>query len=309
MSLIVVCGLPATAIAGNYLIPVFGWRAMFVIAGVGALIVWYLRKALPESPRWLEAVGRSEEAEALMRTIEREASRDAALPPPAPPRAAAPPPGLAALLTPALLPRLFVGSVVLVVVNTLIFGFVTWLPTFFVQQGLGITKSLAFAMMISLGSPVGCVIGAWSSDWWGRKPTIIGASALAIVFGAIYPFVKDPALLIPAGLCLIVAIYILVATLYGVYTSEIFPTELRLRANGICNFFGRGATIVTPFVVVALFRNYGIGGVLALMIGLLVVQIVVVAVWGVETRKRALEEVAAAEPPAAGAPKPQRAAV
>ena len=50
---------------------------MFVIAGVGALIVWYLRKNLPESPRWLEAQGRMEEAEAMMQEIESEASRDA----------------------------------------------------------------------------------------------------------------------------------------------------------------------------------------------------------------------------------------
>ena len=39
---------------------------MFVIAGVGSLIVWYLRKRLPESPRWLELQGRDAEAEALM---------------------------------------------------------------------------------------------------------------------------------------------------------------------------------------------------------------------------------------------------
>ncbi len=45
---------------------------MFIIAGIGSLIVWYLRKNLPESPRWLEAQGRTAEAEALMQTIEKE---------------------------------------------------------------------------------------------------------------------------------------------------------------------------------------------------------------------------------------------
>ena len=47
---------------------------MFVIGGIGALIVWYLRKSLPELPRWLEAVGRTEEAEALMQSIETRSS-------------------------------------------------------------------------------------------------------------------------------------------------------------------------------------------------------------------------------------------
>ena len=65
--------------------PQFGWRAMFVLGGIGALIVWYLRKALPESPRWLEAVGRTEEAEALMQAIEREAAQGQPLPAPAAP--------------------------------------------------------------------------------------------------------------------------------------------------------------------------------------------------------------------------------
>src|SRR5215468_4015703 len=72
MAMIVVCGLPATTLLGSILIPLVGWRAMFIIAGVGALIVWYLRKALPESPRWLESKGRGAEAEAIVAEIERE---------------------------------------------------------------------------------------------------------------------------------------------------------------------------------------------------------------------------------------------
>src|SRR5450432_369163 len=84
MAVLVVSGLPITALLGYLIIPSYGWRPMFVIAGVGALIVWYLRKALPESPRWLEVQGRLTEAEALVRAIEQEAARAGALPPPAP---------------------------------------------------------------------------------------------------------------------------------------------------------------------------------------------------------------------------------
>ncbi len=73
MTVFVVTGLPVAALLGTLIVPRFGWRAMFVIGGIGALIVWYLRKALPESPRWLEAVGRNEEADALLLAIEREA--------------------------------------------------------------------------------------------------------------------------------------------------------------------------------------------------------------------------------------------
>jgi putative MFS transporter len=69
LAMVVVSSLPATALLGTLIIPSFGWRPMFVIAGIGALVVWYLRKSLPESPRWLEAQGRAVEAESLMQAI------------------------------------------------------------------------------------------------------------------------------------------------------------------------------------------------------------------------------------------------
>ena len=59
MAFLVVAGFPVTALLGYLIIPAFGWRPMFIIAGVGSLIVWYLRKNLPESPRWLESQGRT----------------------------------------------------------------------------------------------------------------------------------------------------------------------------------------------------------------------------------------------------------
>ena len=94
---------------------------------------------------------------------------------------------------------------------------------------------------------------------------------------------------------LIVAIYVQTAILFGVYTPELFPTEIRLRANGICNTLGRAATVASPFVVTALMAHYKLPGVIWLMIGLVVVQIVVVLVWGVEPRNRPLEDVAGAK--------------
>src|SRR5260370_40555530 len=66
LSAIVVAGLPISALLSTLVIPRFGWRIMFVVGGLGAIFVWYLRKALPESPRWLESIGRSEEAEAIL---------------------------------------------------------------------------------------------------------------------------------------------------------------------------------------------------------------------------------------------------
>jgi putative MFS transporter len=292
LSVTVVTALPISALAGALIIPHFGWRVMFVLGGLGALVVWYLRKSMTESPRWLESIGHAEEADALLQSIESEVSKQhGALPPPVEAATVQQSRSLASLLNPPLLPRLLVGAVTLIVANTLIYGFVTWLPTFFAQEGRSIARSFAYSLIISIGAPVGSAIGAFTADSWGRKPTIIGASLLTILLGGIYPFINDPVLLPIAGFLLMIPIYVQVTLLFAIYIPELFPTEVRMRAAGICNTFGRGATIITPFFVVALYKSNGVGGVLSLMIGLLIVQVIVVALFGIEPKKRRLEEL------------------
>jgi MFS transporter, putative metabolite:H+ symporter len=289
MAFLVVAGFPVTALLGYLIIPTFGWRPMFIIAGIGSLIVWYLRKNLPESPRWLESQGRAEEAESLMQLIEKESAAGGTLPPvvvPAQVAQVTP----SDMLRPPLLQRMIVGSWVLITINTLIFGFVIFLPQFFLRQGLTIANSLAYTLVLSVASLVGCALGAYL---W----SIIGASIATIVSGYIYArfnAASDPAIVLSVGFVLIVAIYVQTAILFGVYTPELFPTEIRLRANGICNTLGRGATVVSPFIVGSLMASYQLPGVVWLMIGLVVIQIVVVWAWGVEPRNRGLEDVATA---------------
>ena len=292
LNAVVVTSLPISALASAVLIPRFGWRIMFVIGGVGALIVWYLRKSMPESPRWLESVGRTEEAEKMLHEIESEfVNQDSPLPAPASPPPAASARNFSSLFGPQLFSRLFVGCTVLIVANTLIYGFVTWLPTFFVQQGLSIANSFKYSFLMSIGAPVGAALGAFSADAIGRKPAIIGASVLTILFGGIYPFIRDARLLPLAGFLLVVCIFILVALLFAIYVPELFPTDVRMRALGLCNTLGRTATIFTPFLVVFLFRSHGVAGVVALMIALLLIQILAVHFFGIEPKLRRLEEM------------------
>ncbi len=291
ISVFVVAGLPVTALLGTLVIPRFGWRVMFMLGGVGALVVWQLRKALPESPRWLESTGHVEEAEAILQAIENEVARHHQLMAPTTTRVIVQDRGVSALLSSLLLPRMVVGATTLIVINTLIFGFITWLPTFFVQAGRSIASSLEYSLVMSLGAPLGSAIGAFTADSWGRKPTLIGASLATIVLGGIYPFVNNPGILMTIGFLLTIPIYVMVTVLFAIYIPELFPTDVRMRASGICNTFGRGATILTPFIVVALFRSWRVAGVLAFMIALLIVQIGAILLFGVEPKGMRLEEI------------------
>ncbi|WP_158807977.1 MFS transporter, partial [Beijerinckia sp. L45] len=136
MAVFVVTGLPMASLVGYFIIPAFGWRAMFLVGGLGGLVVWYMRKSLPESPRWLESVGRGAEADALLIDIERDAAaKSGPLPEPAPSVTVTQSSDLGVLFKPPFLMRLIVGCICLIVINTLLYGFVTWLPTFFVKQG------------------------------------------------------------------------------------------------------------------------------------------------------------------------------
>ncbi len=70
-------GVPVSGFAGKFLVPtnflIPGWRWLFVLGSLGALIIWSLRRNLPESPRWLESRNRSDAADAALRKLEQAA--------------------------------------------------------------------------------------------------------------------------------------------------------------------------------------------------------------------------------------------
>src|SRR5207249_9193057 len=72
-------GVPTAGLLGRVLVPLQplgwdGWRWLFVAGSLGAVIIWFLRTKLPESPRWLESVGRIAEADAIVGRMEQEAT-------------------------------------------------------------------------------------------------------------------------------------------------------------------------------------------------------------------------------------------
>lgn len=294
LAMLVALGLPTSILLSTYVIPAHGWRMMFFIGGVGGLLVWWIRKRLPESPRWLEAVGRRQEAEVLLKGVEEEAAQLSKTP--LPPLQAEPGQRVgahttASLFRQPLLSRIVIGSITLIIINAVVHGFVTWLPTFFIRQGMTLQSAFNFSLVMAIGAPIGAILAAVAADRLGRKPTVALACIVAIIVGYLYPGIKDPMLLPLVGMVLTAAIFVLMAMLFGIYIPELFPTEVRLRAAGVCNTFGRGATVLTPFIVIALFDTHGIAGVTWAMTGMLGLLALVVLIFGLEPRQRSLEEL------------------
>jgi len=292
MGLIINSGLLVATFTGFFVIPNLGWRYMFAIAGAGALIVWILRKKMPESPRWLESVGRLDEAEAALQAIERETEAQCGTLPPVErvQNLAIGHIPLSRLFAQGMRGRLLAASLTVIAVNMSVYGFVAWLPTFLLKQGMTIVQSLGFTTLMSFGSTAGALVGLMLADRVSRQKSLIGSCLVIIALGTLYPMMRDAAAIAGVGIALITSIYVLVTIGLYAYVPELFPTELRLRGTGFAGMCGRAASISTPYLAVTLFERFGLEGVLLMVSGVLTCLIASILLLQIETGQRSLED-------------------
>ena len=293
LNLIINASLFLATLISWVVIPRFGWRWMFVIVGVGAFVVWFLRRAMPESPRWLASQGRIAEAEAIVARAEGESPRVDELVPRPSAAVAETHYTLRDLFGPTLLRRTIVATVVTVCLLTFNFAFVSWVPTFLVKQGHGVANSLGLSALIFAGGPLGSLIGLLLAERVGRRWGLIWFSVLGILISAAYVSVTDTTLIAGFGFCVTLVIYVLSSLSIACYVPELFPTEVRLRGSGIANAAGRAVNIVVPYVIAASYEGFGLYGVFWMIALVLVAQIVVLVTMGIETKQRSLEELGA----------------
>jgi putative MFS transporter len=291
LNLLINSSLFLATIIGWVVIPKFGWRWMFAIVAVGAFVVWFLRRSLPESPRWLVQQGRFDEAEKIVARAEAESTVDKDITAPA-----AAPKGqsytLADLFRPPLLVRTILAVVVTVCLLTFNFAFVSWVPTFLVKQGLGISNSLGVSALIFAGGPLGSLIGLLLCERIGRRWGIVAFSAIGIAVSAAYVSVTDVTLVVTFGFLVSCVIYVLSSLSIACYVPELFPTEVRMRGSGLANTAGRAVNIGVPYAIAASFDQFGLYGVLGFIAAALLFQMIILATMGIETKQRSLEELA-----------------
>ncbi|MEM5436662.1 MFS transporter [Paraburkholderia diazotrophica] len=308
LNLIINTSLFLSTFLGWLIVPHYGWRWMFAIAGCGALIVWFLRKSMPESPRWLASRGRADEARQIVERIETAcgstASRTASV------TESATEPSmrefyssdtgevndtgrLGDLFSRRLLTRTITAITVLVALFTVNYAFVSWIPTFLVKQGHSVSNSLGITALMFAGGPVGSLIAFALAEHLGRKWGIVLFSLICVGFGIAYPFAQSAVAITVLGFAITCCIYVLSSFSVATYVPELFPTQLRLRGSGLANTAGRAVSIVVPYAVASAFMRFGIAGVLTLIVGTLLLQALIVGVLGAETKQRSLEAIAA----------------
>ncbi|MGF6802464.1 putative MFS transporter [Paraburkholderia youngii] len=134
-----------------------GWRWVVLIGAHGALFVWWIRRALPESPRWLAQQGRLAEADRVMNALEAKVRHEYGreLPPPAPPVAVAPRGSFRDMWVPPYRSRTLMMTIFNVFQTVGFYGFANWVPTLLIKQGITITTSLMYSSVIALAAPIG----------------------------------------------------------------------------------------------------------------------------------------------------------
>ncbi|WP_370693907.1 MFS transporter [Methylobacterium sp. NEAU K] len=283
-----------------FVLPYLGWRWAFVVVGLLALVVLVVRRAMPESPRWLAEAGRHAEAEAVMATMERAVVRATGRPlPPVTPQIAAsvapgaPAPRLSAVATlfaPGYRLRTVMAFGLWFFALIGFFGLNSWIAVLLKERGFSIVGSVGFVTLITLGGIPGFATAALLLERIGRKPTtalfLVCAAAAAYLYGN----AAGETWLFVSGFVMQFFMFGMWSCLYA-YTPELYPTRARATGAGFASAFGRIGAILGPMIVPVLVRDYGPATAFQVGAGGFLIAAALVLTLGVETRGKVLEAV------------------
>ena len=281
----------AAAFAALGLLPNGAWRAVFWFGAIVAIAVLVVRNSVPESPRWLAARGRHDEAHDIVsrlfgksgiaRVVGAASTNDAG--------------GYLAQIaelwrrTPARLIFSFVLNLAQVMpyYGILAIGGLAIFPAVGIS---GRAIPLLYLASAAFGF-CGQLVMSWLTDTWGRRPTMVlvfgGATSLCVALA----FAHTP------------QIFVVIFVLFGTFSaacgagayvviSELFPTGLRATAIGLSVAVGRVGAIVAPIAFFALNARFGVASVFAGMASIFGLGLLAMLWWyryGVEGRGRSLE--------------------
>jgi putative MFS transporter len=298
-SLIGTTAYPITAVLAWALVPTTafgldGWRWVAIIGASGAIIAWVLRFALPESPRWLAQHGHADEAERITRMIEARVEADSGQRLPAPnsldDEVETGKGAYREMFHPPYRQRTIMLTIFQLLQTVGYYGFTSWVPTLLLEQGITITKSLAYTVIIAAANPLGAFAATRFADRCERKWQLAFAALGIAIFGLIFAQQSAAPGIMTLGVLIAFSNTILAYSLHA-YQSELYPTRIRARAVGFTYGWSRFSTIFIPFMIAFFLRTYGTIGVFVFIAVAMVLVFLIIAIMGPRTTGRRLEAI------------------
>jgi MFS transporter, putative metabolite:H+ symporter len=279
-------GTVLAALIGAVVIPTAGWRVALLIGTLPALYVFVIRRAIPESPRFLLAHGRAAEAYAVAKTAGITLE----------PAARAVRASLRDLFAPPLAKRTVMLWALWIALVFSYYGIFTWLPSLLTAKGFTLQQALWLNLAIALFQIPGYYAAAALVDRVGRKPTLVAFLACAAIgsfFFAGATLAPQPAVAAVIGWGAVIAFFNLGA--WGVtytYTPEQYPTAIRASGAGLAAGAGRLIGAFGPVIVGVMLKAFGAPyAVFVVFAAVMLAGALVVLVLGEETRGKSLEEI------------------
>ncbi|WP_047837448.1 MFS transporter [Burkholderia gladioli] len=297
--LVILSSVPTVALLSYVLVPhtilgLDGWRWVMIIGSAGALLIWLIRRDLPESPRWLESRQRVAEARAIVERIESRVVAETGQPLAAPMLDdAAPEPGQGSwseIWRQPYLGRTLMLSLFNFCQTFGVYGFGAWVPVLLYSKGITITHSLLYTMVIAITTPLGAIGAMACAERIERKWQLAACAAVVAVAGVMFGMVREPALILLFGSAVTIANNWLIG-IFHTYQAELYPTRIRARAVGFVFSWSRLSSIFVGFWVAALLKHYGVPAVFVLISSAMLVIVVAVGAFGPRSNGIRLEEL------------------
>ena len=289
--------VPVVAFLSYLLVPrtplgIDGWRWVVLLGGSSALMIWWFRRNLPESPRWLASKGRLDEADAVLSQLEARVQKEYGepLPVPGPAEPVVRKAGFSDMWKPPYRKRTVMLIIFHVFQTVGFFGFANWVPTLLVKQGITVTSSLLYTTVIGLAAPIGPLLGYRIADRFERKHVIVVMAGANVACGLIFSQVSNAAMVVALGVSLTLAGNIISFT-YHTYQQELYPTAIRARAVGFVYSWSRLSAVFSSFVIAFILRDFGVTGMFCFIAGAMVIVMIVIGMMGPRTRGASLESI------------------
>jgi putative MFS transporter len=292
-------GLIFAGLLGFLMVPRIGWQSMFYLGTAPIILVFFIMRLLPESPRWLVAQGRLAEADAVVGEIERAVvAQGKSLLPPVSSAAPAPPPVRQETRWQEIFEgryrhRTFAVWVMWFCCFSTTYGLQAWLPALYrTDFHLTVAQSNLYGLITQCSGIGGAFLCAFTIDRTGRRPwflvAFLGGAATLLTLAGVGPSTAELLL----GFVSTGAFFMSTASLgLNLYTSELYPTRIRAFGGAVGGAWQRVAAAVGPLVVGYLAPLFGLGPVFLYFGGLALIGAVVTYLFADETGGRSLEEL------------------